>query len=59
MVKRYDKVSKEYCDCYERFNRKKKNGWIKDFVKNYNKVMNKFGGGGMGFFGMFSFKLFD
>merc|ERR1711872_65138 len=58
MAKRYDKATKEYRDRHERSNRKKKNGWIKDFAKNY-KAMNKLGGGGMGLPGMSSFKLFD
>ena len=59
MAKRYDKASKEYRDRHESSNKKKKNGWIKDFAKNYNKAMNKAGSGGMGLPGMSSFKLFD
>ena len=37
MAKRYDKASKEYRDRHENSNKKKKNGWIKDFAKNYQK----------------------
>ena len=61
MAKRYDKASKEYRDRHERSNRKKKNGWIKDFAKNYNKAMNKLGGSGIGIAlpGMSKFKLFE
>merc|ERR1712226_1195913 len=57
MAKRYDKATKEYRDRHEKSNKKKKNGWIKDFAKNYNKAMSKAGGGGMGLPGMSSFKL--
>merc|ERR1712050_170812 len=40
MAKRYDKATKEYRDRHEKSNSKKKNGWIKDFAKNYNKAMS-------------------
>ncbi|MGD1700250.1 hypothetical protein [Dapis sp. BLCC M229] len=58
MAKRYDKASKEYRDRHEKSNRKKKNGWIKDFSKNYNKAANKLGTGGLGL-GMPGIKLFE
>ncbi|NES66772.1 MAG: hypothetical protein F6K24_16680 [Okeania sp. SIO2D1] len=56
MAKKYDKASKEYRDRHERSNRKKKNGWIKDFPKNYSKAMSKMGGLGYGYMGI---KLFE
>ncbi|NEP08146.1 MULTISPECIES: hypothetical protein [Okeania] len=56
MAKSYDKASKEYRDRHEKSNKKKKNGWIKDFPKNYNKAMSKLGGSGMGVMGV---KLFE
>jgi len=59
MAKRYDKATKEYRDRHEKSNKKKKNGWIKDFAKNYSKAMNKAGSGGIGLPGMSSFKLFE
>ena len=54
MAKRYDKASKEYRDRHEKSNRKKKNGWIKDFAKNYSKSYGKLGMGmsGMGMMGV-------
>ncbi len=56
MAKKYDKASKDYRDRHEKSNRKKKNGWIKDFAKNYNKSYAKLGMGGMGLMGV---KLFE
>ncbi|WP_318700463.1 hypothetical protein [Roseofilum sp. SID2] len=41
LAKRYDEASKEYRDRHEKSNKKKKNGWIKDLPKNYNKAMSK------------------
>ncbi len=55
MAKKYDKASKEYRDRHEKSNRKKKNGWIKDLAKNYNKSYGKLGMG-MGIMGI---KLFE
>ncbi|NES92125.1 MULTISPECIES: hypothetical protein [Okeania] len=55
-AKMYDKSTKEYRDRHERSNRKKKNGWIKDFPKNYSKAMSKLGMGGFGYMGI---KLFE
>ncbi|NEO16441.1 MULTISPECIES: hypothetical protein [Moorena] len=40
-AKRLDEASKIYKDRHEKSNRKKKNGWIKDFGKNYTKSMSK------------------
>ncbi|NES20479.1 MAG: hypothetical protein F6K41_16485 [Symploca sp. SIO3E6] len=40
-AKKFDEASKEYRDRHEKSNKKKKNGWIKDLPKNYNKAMNK------------------
>ena len=57
VAKKYDKASKEYRDRHEKSNRKKKNGWIKDFAKNYSKSYGKLGGPGMGLYG--SIRLFD
>ncbi|NEQ40373.1 MAG: hypothetical protein F6K40_30735 [Okeania sp. SIO3I5] len=60
MAKKYDKASKDYRDRHEKSNRKKKNGWIKDFPKNYNKALNKLGSGGLiGVPGFKNFKLFE
>ncbi|NET25418.1 hypothetical protein [Okeania sp. SIO1I7] len=54
MAKMYDKATKEYRERHERSNRKKKNGWIKDFAKNYSKAMSKMGG-----YGYMGIKLFE
>ncbi|NES73125.1 MAG: hypothetical protein F6K24_52005 [Okeania sp. SIO2D1] len=56
MAKMNDKATKEYRERHEKSNRKKKNGWIKDFAKNYSKAMSKMGGSGMGTMGI---KLFE
>lgn len=37
VAKRQDKATRTYVERHERSNRKKKNGWIKDFVKNTAK----------------------
>ena len=58
MAKRQSKATKEYYDRHERSNRKKKNGWIRDFSKNKSKAMSKLGGSGLGLPGM-NVKLFD
>ena len=39
------KASKTYLDRHERSNRKKKNGWIRDWNKNVSKSLSKLGGG--------------
>jgi hypothetical protein len=41
LAKRYDEATSEYKKRHSRSNKKKKNGWIKDFVKNYGKAMSK------------------
>ena len=40
-AKRLDEASKIYKERHSKSNRKKKNGWIKDFGKNYTKSMSK------------------
>ncbi|AOY80807.1 hypothetical protein BJP36_13685 [Moorena producens JHB] len=40
-AKRLDEATSVYKERHEKSNRKKKNGWIKDFGKNYNKSMSK------------------
>ena len=59
MAKSYDKATKEYLDRHENSNKKKKNGWIRDFSKNYGKAMRKVGGGGIGLSGVPGLRLFD
>ncbi|NEP58852.1 MAG: hypothetical protein F6K31_17835 [Symploca sp. SIO2G7] len=41
LAKRYDEASTVYRRRHQKSNRKKKNGWIKDFSKNYGKAMSK------------------
>ncbi len=41
MAERSNKATSEYLERHERSNRKKKDGWIKDFPKNYSKAMSK------------------
>jgi|GEM_PF-1058241 len=41
LAERYNKATKEYRDRHSRSNKKKKNGWIKDFPKNYSKALSK------------------
>ncbi|MDY7006750.1 MAG: hypothetical protein SWX82_23200 [Cyanobacteriota bacterium] len=53
-AKMYDKATTTYRERHEKSNRKKKNGWIKDFPKNYSKAMSKMGG-----FGYMGIKLFE
>ncbi|NEO92878.1 MAG: hypothetical protein F6K56_22655 [Moorea sp. SIO3G5] len=40
-AKRLDEATSVYKERHEKSNRKKKNGWIKDFGKNYSKSMSK------------------
>lgn len=55
MAKMSDKATTEYRERHSESNKKKKNGWIKDFPKNYSKAMKKMGG--MGYLG--GIKLFE
>ncbi|MDY7006749.1 MAG: hypothetical protein SWX82_23195 [Cyanobacteriota bacterium] len=47
MAKMTDKATTQYRERHEKSNRKKKNGWIKDLPKNYNKAASKMGGTGL------------
>lgn len=41
LAKRQDEATHTYVERHKRSNRKKKDGWIKDFVKNYSKSVSK------------------
>ena len=41
MAKRQDKASRVYLKRHKRSDKKKKNGWFKDFAKNYGKALSK------------------
>jgi hypothetical protein len=43
-AKKQVKATRTYLDRHEESNRKKKNGWIRDFGKNYSKSLSKLGG---------------
>jgi len=44
LAKKQVKASKSYLDRHEGSNRKKKNGWIRDWNKNVSKSLSKLGG---------------
>ena len=44
LAKNQVKASNTYLDRHERSNRKKKNGWIRDYNKNFSKSLSKLGG---------------
>ncbi|MDJ1181586.1 hypothetical protein [Roseofilum casamattae] len=41
IAKQYDKATTAYREAHEKSNSKKKNGWIMDLPKNYNKALSK------------------
>ncbi len=41
MAKTWDEATSKYRELHEKSNEKKKNGWVKDFGKNYMKAANK------------------
>ncbi|MDJ1179191.1 hypothetical protein PJF56_09965 [Roseofilum sp. BLCC_M91] len=41
LAKRQDEATHTYVERHKRSNRKKKDGWLKDFVKNYSKSVSK------------------
>ncbi|NES23203.1 MAG: hypothetical protein F6K41_30865 [Symploca sp. SIO3E6] len=59
LAKRQAEATSEYIERHERSNRKKKDGWIKDFPKNYSKSMSKLYGSSspLGLMGV-NYKLF-
>ncbi|MEB3230528.1 MAG: hypothetical protein VKJ64_05925, partial [Leptolyngbyaceae bacterium] len=41
VAERQSDAASVYVERHKRSNRKKKNGWLKDFVKNYSKTLEK------------------
>jgi hypothetical protein len=44
MAKRLDKATADYRERHSSSNKKKKNGWIRDYPKNLSKALSKAGG---------------